>query len=92
MKLQLLITSLLCIVSVYFCGAYLFYTSHHNGAYDDIDISMQAVRHSTGAMARDKISSHFTNLKLPNTSNYIENILRDGHYEGRSLGWPDYFS
>ena len=80
------------IVSFYCCKAYLFYTSHHNGANDDIDIYLQAVRGSTGAWARGLISRNFSNFKMPNTSNYIENILRDGSYEGRSLGWPGAYS
>lgn len=42
MKLQLLITLLRSIVSLYCCEAYLFYKSHHNGANDNIDIYMQA--------------------------------------------------
>ena len=44
MKLQLLITLLRSIVSLYCCEAYLFYKSHHNGAYDDIDIYMQVMQ------------------------------------------------
>jgi hypothetical protein len=92
MKLELLITLSLNIVSYYCCKSYLFYTSHHNDANDDIDIYIQAVRYSTGALSRNLISRNFSNFKLPNTSNYIENILRDGHYEGRSLGWPGFYS
>ena len=94
MKLQLLITLLKSIVSLYCCEAYLFYKSHHNGAYDDIDIYMQATRDSTGAQARSLISHNFSEAffkhKFP--SNYIENMIRDGEYEGRSLGWPSAYS
>lgn len=38
---------LISIASLYFCKGYLFFTSHHNGDYDDIDIFMQAIRLST---------------------------------------------
>ncbi len=80
MKLQLLIILLKSIVSLYCCKAYLFYKSHHNGAYDDIDIYMQATRNAVGAMTRYLISLNFsTKPKLPH--NYIDNVLRDGIYD-----------
>ena len=53
---------------------------------------MQAGRHPTGASARYLISRNFS---VPNTSfpsNYIENILRDGSYEGLSFGFPGAYS
>ena len=88
MKLQLLIILLLSIVSLYCCKAYLFYTSsHHNGANDDIDIYMQATRDYTGAnVIRPK------SYKNKDEKNVIKNILRDGHYEGLSLGFPGAYS
>ena len=91
MKLQLLITLLKSIVSLYCCKAYLFYKSYHNGSNDDIDIYMQATRRANRAMTRYMISHNFsTDTKL--SQNYIKNVLRDGIYEGRSLGFPGAYS
>jgi hypothetical protein len=74
MKLQLLITLLRSIVSLYYCEAYLFYKSHHNSANDDIDIYMQATRGSTGAHARLLISHNFRKHSL--NTNFHQIILK----------------
>jgi hypothetical protein len=83
MKFHLLISLIISIASLYFCKGYLFFTSHHNGDYDDIDIFMQAIRVSTGSMARKMISQNFS-ITLSKTKfrpNFILNVLRDGIYE-----------
>jgi hypothetical protein len=90
MKLHLLINLFISIASLYFCKGYLFFTSHHNSDYDDIDIYMQATRVSTGSMARKMISHNFSTalFKTKFRPNFIQNVLRDGIYEGQSLGFP----
>jgi len=65
------------------CKAFLFYDQKHIHELSNIDIYMQATRQSTATM-----SSNLTLFRLiyKNQPYVIDNLIKDGHFEGLSKG------
>ena len=82
MKLQLLITLLKSIVSLYCCEAYLFYKSHHNGAYDDKRWHHQRQFATIGGIANNKANRDTVFMSLTD----IIVVVTDGHNKPQKIG------
>jgi len=70
-------------------ASFLFYDNHNMHEIEDIDIYLQVTRESTAGWCQrvvfnDSVSPVVYSLK----SKFVQNILRDGYYEGLSLGYP----
>jgi len=76
------------------CKSFLLYDSDHRMdiAVHDVDIYMQVSRDSTLSVARVLVLNNITEAKSKFPSNFVDNIIRDGFYEGLSLGFPASYS
>lgn len=58
----------------------------------DIDVYLQVARESTGGWSQREILNNIPLARKHYTAQIIENIIRDGWYEGLSLGYPAVYS